>query len=300
MQDLDRVLADATARLDAAGVESARHDAETLLGHVLGTGRSGLPRAGDLTADQAAEFESVVVRRTAREPLQHITGRAAFRYLDLEVGPGVFVPRPETEVLAGVAIDELNRLVDGGVEHPVALDLCTGSGALAVSMATEAAGSVVIAIELSEEAVAYARRNAAGHQVEVRLGDIADAADDLAGLVSVVTANPPYIPLTAWESVEAEVRDHDPAVALWSGEDGLDAIAVVAEVAARLLVDGGLIVCEHADVQGDTAAAIFATSGEWTAVRDNRDLAGRPRFVTARRAPRSLSRSLPTAGTMTS
>jgi release factor glutamine methyltransferase len=144
----------------------------------------------------------------------------------------------------------------------------------------------VVAVEISAEAAAYAARNAGRFGVEVREGDMATAVDDLSGAVHVVTANPPYIPLEAFESVAREARDFDPPIALWSGADGLDAIKVVAAVASRLLVPGGLVLCEHADVQGEAAPAVFARSGDWHSVHDNPDLAGRPRFVSARRVPR--------------
>jgi release factor glutamine methyltransferase len=276
----------ATERLAAAGVESARHDAESLLAFVLGTSRGGL--LADPVVGEAARttYLGLVERRERREPLQHLTGRAYFRQLELEVGPGVFVPRPETELLAGAAIEELRRLVDAGVAEPMAVDLCTGSGAVALAIATEVPETRVVAVELSEQAFAFASRNASGVSIDLRLGDMAHAVAELAGQVHVVTANPPYIPLEAFESVEAEARDHDPAAALWSGADGLDAIRVVARVAADLLVDGGLVLCEHADVQGDSAPAVFASTGAWTQVRDHRDLAGRPRFVTACRVSR--------------
>jgi release factor glutamine methyltransferase len=230
-------------------------------------------------------FRFAVDRRAGRAPLQHITGTAAFRYLELDVGPGVFVPRPETEVMTGVAVDELHRLVAVGRAAPLAVDLCTGSGAVAVAMSTEVPGARVTAAEVSEEAYAYAVRNAdrLAPSVDIRLGDIANAVDDLAGQVEVVTANPPYIPLDAYESVATEAREHDPPVALWSGADGLDMIRLVSQVAARLLVPGGLVVCEHADTQGESAPHVFAESGLWSEVRDNSDLAGRPRFVSARR-----------------
>jgi release factor glutamine methyltransferase len=277
---------DATERLRSAGVESARHDAEVLLAFVLGTSRGRVladPAVDDATRDR---FGDLVERRTHREPLQHLTGVAPFRHLELEVGPGVFVPRPETELLAGAAIDELQRLRGLGVERPRAVDLCTGSGAVALAMATEVPRARVSAAELSEDAFAYAVRNATELEIDLRLGDMADAFPDLVGRVHVVTANPPYIPLAAYESVDAEAREYDPAAALWSSEDGLAAIRVVAQVSAGLLVDGGLVVCEHADVQGESAPAVFAASGDWREVRDNRDLAGRPRFVTARRVSR--------------
>ena len=283
MPETLHLAADALAE---AGVDSSRHDAEVILAWVLGIARSALQSARVLDAAQARAFTAALDRRIAREPLQHITGVAGFRYLDLEVGPGVFVPRPETEVMAGAAVQELERLARAGVDHPRAVDLCTGSGAVAVAMASEVPTAVVTAVELSPEAYAYAVRNARDVLVDVRLGDIADAVDDLRERVHVVTANPPYIPLTAFETVAPEARDFDPPVALWSGEDGLDMIRAVAVVAARLLVDGGLVVCEHADTQGEAARELFAGAGLWEQVRDHHDLAGRSRFVSARRAPR--------------
>ncbi len=288
-------LDDATRRLAESGVPSPRHDAEALLAFVLGTTRAALyTRETALDAADLAAAATLVSRRAAREPLQHLTGLAGFRHLDIVVGPGVFVPRPETEILAGQAVEELVRLVVDGVEHPVAVDLCAGSGAIAAALATEAPRTRVTAVEIAEPAYAFAVRNAAPFGVDVRLGDMAHAVDDLAGTVHVVTANPPYIPLEAFESVEPEARDHDPAEALWSGQDGLDATRVVAEVAARLLVDGGLLLCEHAEVQHESAPTVFSALPAWRSVRDHRDLAGRPRFVTARRVAR---RSRP-AGTM--
>lgn len=279
------ILGPAVVDLERAGVDSARFDAEVLLAHVLDVDRPALARVRDVTVEQADAFHSLVQRRAGREPLQHLTGSSAFRYLDVVVGPGVFVPRPETEVLTQAAIDELSRLVDTGVQRPVAVDLCTGSGAVAAAMASEVPQATVTAVELSPQAHAFAVRNAQPYGVDVRLGDIADAVDDLAGQVHVVTANPPYIPLSAFESVAPEARDFDPPLALWSGEDGLDVIRVVARVAADLLVDNGLVVCEHADSQGTAAPAVFASSGVWTQVRDNLDLSRRPRFVSARRVP---------------
>jgi release factor glutamine methyltransferase len=267
----------ATARLQEAGVASPDYDAAELLAFVCGVSRTRL-RLIDVDDAQRARYDELVARRAQREPLQHLTGTAAFRYRELAVGPGVFVPRPETEVLVGWILD---RLKD--VEAPLVVDLCSGSGAIAGAVATERPDSTVHAVELSPEACVWARRNLAGTGAILHERDIDGCLPELDGQVDAVISNPPYIPLTAWESVTAEVRDHDPALALWSGDDGLDAIKVVASTTGRLLKPGGWFGCEHADVQGESAPAVFAATGLFTEVRDQLDLAGRHRFATGRR-----------------
>ncbi|WP_242532734.1 peptide chain release factor N(5)-glutamine methyltransferase [Nocardioides sp. S5] len=269
----------AAARLAEAGVASPERDADLLLAHVLDVGLGRLPLVDDLTVPQREQYAALVARRAAREPLQHLTGTAAFRHVELAVGPGVFVPRPETELLAGWAIEHALAL-----PSPVVVDLCTGSGAIAKAVADEVPGAVVHAVELDEGALAWAERNLAGTGVDLRHGDLATAFDDLAGTVDVVVCNPPYIPLEAWESVAAEARDHDPHLALFSGDDGLDAMRVLEQRAALLLRAGGVVGAEHADVQGESAPAVFAAAGRWQDVADHRDLAGRARYVTARLA----------------
>jgi release factor glutamine methyltransferase len=308
------LVAAATRRLREAGVSSPEYDATALLAHVLDMPRARLVLVDDVAPERAAAFEELVARRGAREPLQHLTGAAAFRHVELAVGPGVFVPRPETELLAGWAIEVSTRLAalggsttegsglaalggsttegsglaalggsttEGG---PVVVDLCTGSGAIAKAVKDEVPQAEVHAVELSPEAFGWAERNLAGTGVDVRLGDAFTAFDDLLGRVDVVVCNPPYIPLEAWESVAVEARDHDPHLALFSGADGLDAIRVLERRAAELLRPGGVVGFEHADEQGETAPAVFSGSGRWSDVRDHRDLAGRPRFATARLA----------------
>ena len=277
------LLADATRRLAEAGVASPEYDARELLAHVMGTTRSGLALVTEVPGDRAGAFEELLARRAAREPLQHLTGTAAFRYVEVAVGPGVFVPRPETEVLAGWGIDRAREVLAEG-RRPVVVDLCTGSGAMALALATEVPEAEVHAVELDEDAHAWASRNLEGSGVDLRHGDMADAFHDLDGRVDVVVCNPPYIPLEAYESVVAEARDHDPALALWSGQDGLDAMRVLERVAARLLRTGGVLGAEHAEVQVESAPAVLTATGRWSDVHDNPDLAGRPRFVTARLA----------------
>jgi release factor glutamine methyltransferase len=268
------LLADAEAALADAGVASPRVDAELLLAHVTGVPRSLLLVAARPNDLQRRSYLELVDARAQRVPLQHLTGSAAFRFVDLEVGPGVFVPRPETEVLAGWAIEQAALH-----ETPRVVDLCTGSGAIALAVVQEVPGAIVHAVELDEVAFGWSQRNLSGSGVDLRLGDAADAFADLDGQVDVVVCNPPYIPLDAWESVAPEVRDHDPALALWSGDDGLDAIRAIEATAWRLLRPGGVVGVEHADAQGESAPAVFGQ--RWTDVRDHLDLAGRPRFVTA-------------------
>jgi len=271
---------EAAARLRAAGVPSPDHDAAELLAHVLGTERSRLPLLEAVPADAVARYAELVGRRADREPLQHLTGESWFRRVRLEVGPGVFVPRPETELLAGWAVDRASSLAT-----PVVVDLCTGSGAIARALVDEVPAARVHAVELDPAAHAWAERNLAGTGVDLRRGDFATAFDDLLGTVDVVACNPPYVPLEAWESVAPEARDHDPQLALFSGADGLDAIRLLVGRAAALLRPGGVVGVEHADVQGASVPDLFAAAGRWAEVRDHRDLAGRPRFTTARLAP---------------
>ena len=267
----------ATKVLAAAGVPSPRHDAEALAAHVLGVGRGELVRHD--TMDVAA-FDTLVARRAAREPLQHLTGRAAFRHIEVQVGPGVFVPRPETEVTTGAAV-EVARMLD----RPLVVDLYAGSGAIALAVANEVPDAEVHAVEAEDSAIAWLRRNVAGTRVVAHHADVQRCLLEFTGTVDVVVANPPYVPLGA-EVRDPEVALHDPAVALWSGPDGLDAMRVLERTAARLLRPGGYLFAEHADVQGRAAPAVFADPGRWEDVSDHADLAGRPRYLSARRTGR--------------
>lgn len=286
---LRETIRDAAVRLERAGVPSPRHDAEALAAHLLGIDRGALLTRDDPGDGFAADYDTLVARREAREPLQHITGSAHFRRVDLAVGPGVFIPRPETEMTAQVAIDEAKAIVAAG-RVPTVADLYAGSGPIAISIATEVSPVVVHAVELSDDAIGWLRRNAAGAGVIVHhddVGRIADPGRSMAmfhGAVDIVTANPPYVPAGA-EIRDREVVEHDPALALWGGgADGLDQMRVLERVAGLLLAPGGLVIAEHADLQGVAAPDVFRAPGRWDDVQDHRDLTGRPRYLTARRA----------------
>jgi release factor glutamine methyltransferase len=276
-------IAMAAARLAEAGVESPRADAELIAAHVHGVARSALHTVPDAAFD--ARFWDDIARRVSREPLQHITGLAYFRYLDLEVGPGVFVPRPETEVMTGWAIDELRKM---DVAEPTVADLGTGSGAIALAIAQEVPRAQVHAVEADPLARSWTQRNiarceaAAPHlagRVTLHAADFAAVLGDLDGGIDLVISNPPYIPFNSW--VPPEVGEYDPATALWGGADGLDAIRVIERVAKRLLRPGGLVAVEHGAPQGAAVYWVFAEENGWRATRNHSDLAGRDRFVTA-------------------
>jgi release factor glutamine methyltransferase len=285
-----RALVDAAARVLAdAGVGSPRHDATALAAYALGLPRLDLVLAPPVPDGFTEEFAGLVDRRRRREPLQHIVGSTVFRYLTLRVEPGVFVPRPETETVAQVAVDEAARLATLG-ESPLVVDLCCGAGGIALSVDTEVPGSRVVAVDASPEAVALTRHNsgAAGSlSLRVEQGDVRDPAllADLDGTVDVLVSNPPYIPPDA-VPVDPEVRDHDPDLALYGGGvDGLEVPRAVLAAAARLLVPGGLLVMEHAEVQDAAARAAAEATGAFDAIESRPDLTGRPRMLVARRRP---------------
>ena len=276
-------IAVAASRLAEAGVESPRADAELIAAHVHGVPRGALHTVPDAAFDP--RYWDDVARRASREPLQHITGRAYFRYLELEVGPGVFVPRPETEVMTGWAIDALGEM---DTTAPVVADLGTGSGAIALAIAQEVPGARVHAVEADPLARQWAERNiarcaaAAPHtagRVTLHDGDFASALPDRSGAVDLVISNPPYIPVGSW--VPPEVGEYDPATALWGGADGLDSIRVIEREARRLLRDGGLVAVEHGAPQGAAVYWVFSEEQGWRGTRNHLDLAGRDRFVTA-------------------
>ena len=274
---LEKALREAAAELAAAGVPSPRVDAELLAAHLL---RESVGRVRALAFTDAAApegYAGLVAERARRTPLQHLTGKAYFRRLELAVGPGVFVPRPETETVAQLAIDQAQR-VPGGAK---VVDLGTGSGAIAASVATEAAGSEVYAVELSPLALAWARKNLDPLGVTVLEGDLRTALPGHDGTFDVVVSNPPYIPSGAVPN-EPEAAEHDPAMALYGGgEDGMELPDAAARTAARLLRPGGYFVMEHAEVQARAMAIRLAADPAWEAVTSHNDLNGRPRATSA-------------------
>jgi release factor glutamine methyltransferase len=270
--EAERILAD-------AGVASPRVDAELIAAHVLGVERGKLlltPLVDRQVVDAIAEL---VRERAKRVPLQHLLGWAAMGPVTVEVGPGVFVPRPETELLLDWGLTFLT-----GRESPVVVDLCTGSAALAVAVAATRPDAVVHAVEIDPTALAWARRNVGDTSVRLNAGDVTDPAlfTALDGQVDLVLCNPPYVPVGT--AVPPEVGEHDPFKAVFAGSDGLSVIRHVVNLAARLLRLGGAVGIEHDDTQGESVPALLATRKVLTKVEDHKDLAGRPRFATAHRA----------------
>lgn len=284
MKSISEELRDLASAFAEAGIESAQADAELLLAYVLGISRGQLQAkalVGETLSQQQLDLiDPLASRRISREPLQHLTGIAHFRRLELSVGRGVFVPRPETEAVVQLAIDELNRL-DG---NPIAIDLGTGSGAIALAMATEVPHARVFAVEKSTEAFIFTRTNFERYEstgARLVLGDLADEFQELNGTANVVVSNPPYIPTSAVPR-DAEVRDFDPELALYGGEDGMSVMHLVSASAQRLLKYGGLLVVEHADSQGEQVRQLLLAQG-WSEVTQHQDLTGRDRAVSARR-----------------
>jgi release factor glutamine methyltransferase len=312
------VLFDAEHRLAAVGIPSPSVDAAEIVAFALGTTRSRLFLQDQITVDDKVRVEQLLTKRLSRVPLQHLLGSTGFRRIEVEVGPGVFIPRPETELATEAGIRELALQPP---DERIGVDLCSGSGAIAISLGMEAPGSRVYAVELSDDAIEWARRNAdayedrlaaKGSRVEVIHDDATEVADPghalarLAGKVAVVVTNPPYVP-DAMIPREPEVRDHEPRMALYGGDDGMDVIRGVLRTAAILLRPGGLVVIEHADVQGlaaglagvpgvvramqadvELAMMIDVPAGRpvFTSVADRIDLNGLPRFTLARRVDR--------------
>lgn len=275
---LSELLDRGVAAFEAAEIESSRVDAELIVAFVLGVSRGELQTKvimGESLEDTAA-IEELFARRAAREPLQHLTGEAYFRNLTLKVGKGVFVPRPETELLTQLALDAASAF-----GSPTVIDLCAGSGAIGIAIATELPSANVFAVEKSEDAYGYTKANyeALAPQATVILGDAVDAFQELNGKVQVVVSNPPYIP-SAMVPIYPEVALHDPALALYSGEDGLDLIRAISKRAQELLVAGGTVAIEHADMQSEAVVQLLLADG-WRDVVDHKDFNGRPRAVTA-------------------
>jgi len=263
--------------LTGSGSPSPGPEARQLVAHVLGIHVSVLMTVDDVTDEQRARVEELVARRAAGEPLQHLTGVAYFRYEELAVGPGVFIPRPETEEMVGWALGQLAARPAGSRR---VVELCAGSGAITAAISSELGGCDLHAVELSADAWPYLERNLAGRSVDLRLGDMADAFRDLDGTVDLVIANPPYIPTGHRAFLPTDVVEHDPELALFSGADGLDAIRTVAAVARRLLCAGGLVVTEHDESHAAGVRAVLASAGLSEAAT-HPDLAGRDRFTSA-------------------
>ncbi|SFS38883.1 peptide chain release factor N(5)-glutamine methyltransferase [Saccharopolyspora flava] len=283
-QPLRLAILEAERTLAAAGVGSPRTDAELLAAHLLGVERTKLMMVPLVDPPVVQALQDLVRRRAARVPLQHLTGQAHLGAVNLEVGPGVFVPRPETELLL-----EWGGSVIEGVDKPTIVDLCTGSGALALALAHARPDASVHAVEKDPTALSWARRNAerraaAGDgPITLYSGDVTDPMlfMELEGLVDLVVCNPPYVP--DGTPVPPEVRNHDPHEAVFGGRDGLDVVRHVVACAARLLKPGGGVAIEHDDTHGGSVPALLRARRVLTDVREHPDLAGRPRFATARR-----------------
>lgn len=281
MTRLWRAIDSAAATLAEAGIDSARCDAEQLAAHLAGIDRGRLPLLESPGDDFLARYRDIVTARSRRVPLQHLTGTAAFGPVMLHVGPGVFVPRPETEaVLVWATAQRLG-------ERPVIVDLCTGSGALSVALAHHLPSARIIGIDDSDAALDYARRNAEGTAVELMHADVTEPGllPELDGGVDLVVANPPYVPDSpvSQAMVEPEVAQHDPHRAVFGGPDGMAVIAPIVRLAGRWLRPGGLIAVEHDDTTSARTVELFEKTTLFDNIQARQDLAGRPRFVTARR-----------------
>lgn len=283
---LDHLLRAASDELAAAHVPTPQVDAELLAAHVLGIGRGELSaavfRGGEMDAESTNRFADLIGRRAAREPLQHLTGLAPFRHLELRVGPGVFVPRPETEIVAQIAIDLLRAVA---TPAPVAVDLGTGSGAIALALATEVPHASVHAAENSVDAFVWTKENFArvgASNARLAFIDLEHAFPELDGTVSVLVSNPPYVPDDAIPR-DPEVRLWDPPAALYGGADGLDVVRTLSRVGRRLVHPGGAIVLEHGELQGAAIREILTADG-WAAAATHPDLTMRDRATTALRS----------------
>ena len=271
----------ATDKFSAAGVLSPSVDAELLGCFILEIDRSELTLLAidnqSFPENRLAEFLDAVRRREKREPLQHITGLAPFRHLELEVGPGVFIPRPETEQLVDLAIEKIQK-----VSSPLIVDLCSGSGAIAIALSTELESSIVYAVELSSEAFKYLTRNFEKYGLDtktLRNENLTNALEELQGKVDLIVSNPPYIPDAA-VPIDLEVKLHDPSIALYGGEDGLEVIRQISNRALYLLGPGGQLVLEHANTQAPAIGELLLSEG-WQEIVSSQDLTGKNRMISA-------------------
>ena len=277
MTHLRRAIDSAAAQLAEAGIDSARYDAEELAAHLVGTERGRLTLLEPPGDEFFGRYRDIVAARSRRVPLQHLTGTAAFGPVVLHVGPGVFIPRPETEaMLAWATAQQL-------APRSVIVDLCTGSGALAVALAQHRPAARVIGVDDSEAALEFARRNAEGTAVELVHADVTepDLLPELDRRVDLVVANPPYVPDDI--ALEPEVAQHDPPHAVFGGVDGMAVIAAVVRLAGRWLRPGGLFAVEHDDTKSSQTVELVKSTGLFEHIEARQDLAGRPRFVTARK-----------------
>lgn len=287
------VIRDAAVQLREAGIETPEHDAKLLLAEAAGVELRDVDKAllmGEElgTAEQLARFQSMLVRRAKREPLQYITGHAPFRYLDLKVGPGVFIPRPETETVVQAGLD---WLTEHGMIHPRVVDLCAGSGAIGLSVVSEVPGSQVWAVELSPNTAEWTNKNlaetakrypsiASNYQLEIADATSLATLAQLDGTIDIVITNPPYVPESDVPE-QPEVRDWDPELALYGGSmDGTLIPERIIERAYRLLKPGGALVMEHDVTQGDRLVA-YAKAAGFTTASTGRDWAGRDRYLFA-------------------
>jgi release factor glutamine methyltransferase len=285
------VLVDIELRLKNANVSSPRFDAESLVAFVLNTSRNRVGLISEISDEQYREIEKLVEKRVRRIPLQHIIGEQGFRHLVLNVGPGVFIPRPETEILVESVI---RYIKDNNQERMLVVDYCSGSGAIALSIAKECSNVEVFAIEKSVEAFKYletnyqkykeeiSSHNSMVHLINADINHKIEELDNLIGQIDVVVSNPPYIPENMVPK-EIEVKDHDPGLALFGGKDGLEIVRIVINKSQRLLKKGGLVAIEHSDLQGNpdqelSVPYLLKESNSFEKIEDRKDLNALPRY----------------------